>query len=793
METPPSLTYIQRLQQELRAALKQHQQATTPPAVTGSFHAPPSASLPDGYWRALHEGTRGMLAVLDLDGRYLETNAAWQQAFGLEPDWQGQSHLAVCQAQAAAWQSVLDAILLEIPQYFEGGTDWMPTGPTRWYDWEVLPWYQAGAVAGAIILATDRTEGRQLRFRAGKLQKQLNLALRLAGLALAQWHLPRGEMRLDERIAHWLGLPAESPIPFTLFYGCIHPDDRQEFDLYWQQPWEQGHSLEREYRLLRADGTPMYCLERIEFTRNRQGRISQAISVFQDISHLREAQASLEESERRFRGIFHQMFQFIGLMKPDGTLIEANDTALNFAGVSSQDVIGRPFWEGRWWQHDPEAQDQLREAIARAAKGELVRYEAEVQGHGGQRAIIDFSLKPVWGDHGEVVLLIPEGRDVTEARRTQQRLATAEYMFTQFMDNSPALAWIKDQALRFCYVNRTFEQAVNRQADWLIGRTDDEVIAQPEQVAEIRANDAHVLHTGKVLHTVEHATQPDGRLAHNLIYKFPVTMEDGSPAVGGVAIDITAQVQAEQELRRLNQSLEARVAERTLRIEATEQELARLAYSIAHDLRAPLRHIAAYTDLVLENAHARLAEDELQHLHRVFSAAERLGDMVDELLKYASTDRQELDVAPVSLDALVQELIDLLTSPDRQVRWQVDELPTIRADCLMMRQLFQNLLENALKFTQEQTTAHISITCQSGTDTFTLAVSDNGVGFNPDYADKLFKLFQRLHPKRQYPGTGIGLANVQRIAMRHGGRVHAEGQENQGATFYLTFPNALLI
>jgi len=258
----------------------------------------------------------------------------------------------------------------------------------------------------------------------------------------------------------------------------------------------------------------------------------------------------------------------------------------------------------------------------------------------------------------------------------------------------------------------------------------------------------------------------------------------------GVIKDITERKRAEAEIRTLNQELEQRVLERTAQLEAANKELEAFAYSVSHDLRAPLRHIDAYLELLQQGIEEALDERSRHYMATISSATERMGQLIDDLLSFSRMGRYELSKRAVDLADLAQEIIRDLEPEiqDRTVNWHIAGLPTVSGDRTMLSLVLTNLLSNALKFTRGCAQVDIEIGCQAGEKETIIFVRDNGVGFDMAYADQLFGVFQRLHPAEEFEGTGIGLANVRRIITRHGGRTWAEGQVNQGATFYFSLP-----
>ncbi|MFZ1158359.1 MAG: ATP-binding protein, partial [Candidatus Sulfotelmatobacter sp.] len=269
----------------------------------------------------------------------------------------------------------------------------------------------------------------------------------------------------------------------------------------------------------------------------------------------------------------------------------------------------------------------------------------------------------------------------------------------------------------------------------------------------------------------------------------PLRDKNGVARGGVVAFrDVTQRRADEREIRKLNDELEARVIERTAALQVANHELEAFTYSVSHDLRAPLRHISGFSRILVEDFAPSLPPEAQHHLQRIAQGAARMGTLVDELLNLARVGRQSLTVQPTGLSSIVQDVL-LMLEPEiagRNVEWKIADLPVMECDPTLVRQVFQNLLHNALKYSRPRSPAVIEIGQTEKNGQPVIFVRDNGVGFSMKYADKLFGVFQRLHRAEEFEGTGVGLATVQRIVHKHGGRVWAEAEIDRGATFYFT-------
>lgn len=285
-------------------------------------------------------------------------------------------------------------------------------------------------------------------------------------------------------------------------------------------------------------------------------------------------------------------------------------------------------------------------------------------------------------------------------------------------------------------------------------------------------------------------TRPDGGKIWVQVGE-TLVKQNGQTVIDGLLDDITEQKQTAAALANLNKSLERRVEERTMRLESVNKELENFAFSVSHDLRSPIRQIDGFVTLLRQHLESITSDETVLHyLDQIAHLTERSGQMIDDLLLFSRTGRAEMEFNRVNMEQLVQSLKQQMDWRDQnqKIRWKIEPLPPIMGDRNLLQQVWQNLLDNAIKYTREREQPQIEIGSISGEENVTFFVKDNGIGFDMNYVNRLFGIFQRLENAQGFEGTGIGLANTRRIVHRHQGEIWAEGSPDRGATFYFKLP-----
>ena len=458
--------------------------------------------------------------------------------------------------------------------------------------------------------------------------------------------------------------------------------------------------------------------------------------------------------------------------------------------------------------------DQL--PLVRALRGESVRVELVIgRPDPADPVFLEVTARPMREDQGALCGGVAVLRDITERKRAEaaldrqteklarqaeeisssrQALETQTLMLQSVLDSMSEGLVVTDQNGKFIIWNPAAEKIVGLGAadvpseEWTahygLFLPDTVTSFPPEQNPLLRAIQ------GEACSVEMYVRNPELEEGVWIETSAGPLRDKRGVLRGGVAAfrDITQRKKDEREIRKLNDELERRVVERTAQLEAANKELEAFSYSVSHDLRAPLRHIGGFSKMLVEEFGSTLDPTAQHYLDRIQSGTQKMGLLVDELLGLAQVGRHAINRQPTNLNSMVAEVIAML-QPEiegRQVEWRFADLSVVECDPVLVKQVYQNLLTNALKFTRSRNPAVIEISGQDSDGQLVFTVRDNGIGFNMKYVDKLFGVFQRLHRAEEFEGTGIGLATVQRIVQKHGGRVWAEAEVDKGATFYFT-------
>jgi PAS domain S-box-containing protein len=470
-----------------------------------------------------------------------------------------------------------------------------------------------------------------------------------------------------------------------------------------------------------------------------------------------------------------------------GVIIDANKAAGEILDISPQDLLGQTLLDPEWGMRREDGssfsdEDFPVHVVFRSGRPEQNVVVGILTRNSKLRRWLHFNAEPVMDQQtGKVKEVVTTFWNITGRKLAEER-------FRGLLESAPDALVIVDTKGRIVLVNSQTEKMFGYQRDELLDQSVE--ILVPERFRE--------KHVG---HRTGYYSQPRTRPMGVGMYlagrrkdgsEFPVEISlSPLETIEGLLVtasvrDITDKAKAQEEIQALNEDLKRS----TLQLEAANKELESFAYSVSHDLRAPLRSIDGFSQALLEDYADKLDEEGKDYLQRVRAASQRMAQLIDDILKLSRVTRSEMRHEPVDLSAMAQSIADELqkSEPDRQVQWAIQPGINVVGDSHLLHIMLDNLLNNAWKFTRGRSVAKIELGVTQQDDEPVYYVRDNGAGFDMTYVDKLFGAFQRLHSASEFPGTGIGLATVHRIAHRHGGRAWAEGEPDKGAVFYFTLP-----
>jgi PAS domain S-box-containing protein len=538
------------------------------------------------------------------------------------------------------------------------------------------------------------------------------------------------------------------------------------------------------------------------------GKPRQYMAIRADITERKRA----EEGRERLAAVVESSDDAIISKDMDGTITGWNTGAEKVFGYLSSEAVGKSMR----MLMPPERIDEEREILTRITRGESVEHFETIRVRkDGKKIDIAATISPIRDSGGAIVGISKIARDVSARKQVEERLAgQSEELSRQTEELIRSRHALEAQTLMLQSVLDSMQEGLvaadeqgkfiiwNPAATKIVGMGAANVppgewnahygVYLPDGVTPFppEKNPLLLAIHGEAGTAEMYVRNPDLEAGVWIeASASPLKSKDGLVRGGVIAFrDVTQRRADEREINKLNEELEARVIQRTAQLEAANHELEAFTYSVSHDLRAPLRHIGGFSKILIEDFGPAMDPEARRHLERIGDGAHRMGLLVDELLNLARVGRHALNLQPASLNAIVEEVISLLQpeGEGRVITWNIAQLPSVECDPVLIKQVFQNLISNALKFTRPRQDALIEIGHRLESGQTVMLIRDNGVGFNMKYADKLFGVFQRLHRIEDFDGTGIGLATVQRIIHKHGGRVWAEAELDKGATFYFT-------
>lgn len=769
------------------------------------------------------EYTPAAVAMFDTNMCYLAASRRWYIDYDIdEQNIIGRSHYEIFPEIGDKWKQ--DHIRTLNGEVLKDNAEAFPRadGSTDYIRWENRPWYHADGSIGGIVMFTELVTDE----------------------VLAKQTLQKTEKRyrlLVENLPDKAVIMFDKDLRYTVASGSILEDigfssdkmlGKTPYDILSEEtikiivPQYQRVLSGEVFNYFMEVNDNSYDLQFIPV--NEQDQTTGGMILITNITNQHRYEKALRESVQRFKAIFNQIFQFVGLMTPEGIMIEANDTALAFGNITREDIADKPFWEMVWWSYSEKSIENLKKLILQAAQGEFVREELVVQGGDGSFITIDFSIKPMKDDNGDVVLLIPEGRDITESKLDKEKLEALNHQMSQSLEELfQAHSKLQLSEARFAGVLATAHDAIisvdenhnvimfNQGAEKIFGYDENEIIGEsifkliPKRLFNTQQDYVNEVEDSIDYNDISTADMSELKGFHKSGRDFFIEaslsqLEIQDESIFTVVVrDITPQKEAEQALKLSMDELQE-----------ANKEIQSFTYIVSHDMRAPLINLKGFSN-ILENSVARLTnltqnlkaqlrdnevrdydsiveEDMPTALGFINTAVDRLDQYTTAILNLSRAGRRSMMYERVDINNTIVQIVDSLAVQidDKNIQIDMDLLPEITTDRLAVDQILMNIITNAVKYTSLNRDNIIRIYNQEDKESYIFNIEDNGRGIAESDYERVFAPFRRAGQQNE-EGEGMGLAYVQTLVKKLGGRIWFTSELDKGSTFSFSLPKSV--
>jgi PAS domain S-box-containing protein len=738
-------------------------------------------------WRAIQSAAMESILVMDTAGNFIDANEIGARRFGMSPsELLGKNLYKIVPPDVAESRKrkINGVIEQKRTMRFEDVRD------DRFFDFTIYPVLDdSNQVEKLVVFAADITERRLTRRALERSERKYRDLVDEAATIIIRWDIHGNVTFFNEYAQAFFGYH-EDEILGKNVVGTIVPETeltgRDLAHLMEEICRDPAKFEDNENENIKRNGERAWIAWKNRPIFDEHGELCEIHSVGIDITARKRAEDALRESEARWRSLTEHSPEHIMMLDKAGRIMFINHTVPD---LTYEQVIGMPMASFLPPSYQKPTEKLLQQVWQ---SGEPDQYTVEYQSKDNMSRFFEANVSAVKDDE-KITALIVSARDVTERRQVEEALRESEERQKKAQEVGKVGTWDWNP--------QTGELVWSDEIYRIIGYMPDEVIPSYELFLEhVHPHDREYLSS-----SVEKTLRE--KCPYNVDCR--IVTRDGEEKIAnaqgtarcdehgtvvqmlGTFQDITERKTIEKELESYRSHLEELVAIRTAELESSNKELESYSYSIAHDLRSPLRAIIGFSQILKDEAQDRLEEEDIHVLKRIVAAGKNMAELIDDILELSRITRSELRYEDVDISRLGTAILSRLKQslPERDVQWQVQGELLVRGDARLLEVALQNLIENAWKYTRNETCAFIELGKRKLNGKEVFFVSDNGVGFDMQYQKQLFKPFNRLHSPQEFEGTGIGLATVQRIVQRHGGKIWAESEAQNGATFYFTLHN----
>ena len=770
-----------------------------------------------GFLQTITNEVPVQLAFYDRDLICRFANASYARWLGGDPAALLGLHLSEIARpeDMAQSQEHVQAVLQGTPRRFEGDRQ-LPDGSRLYVSIELTPYVEQGEVRGFFIQMVDITERRASEIQVDETNRHLTEALALSqnlyNEAPCGYHsidIDGVFVSINDTELRWLGYEREEVVGRLSFHDLIAPEQQATLNERLQHLVHHDTLESNEYEMRRRDGSSFPALLSSSAVRDEDGRFLRSNTTVVNISERKAAETALLASQRFLHTITEQVPGVIAYVDASQRYRFANAEHTTFYGLDPMAMIGQPASEclpQRIWVH---VEPILRAALA----GETQKYEAWRTKPNGERMCISASYVPDT-EEGKVKGVFVQIFDITDRKQVEDRIThlneelelRIKERSLELLESEQRFRLMVDNLREYCIY---FFDTQGNITDWtdsaqrMEGYTPTETLGRHfsllfrrKKPDEARAIGEQLMRTAASrgqheLHGWYERKDGTRYWAHSVV----IALRDDAGELRGFAKinrDMTDAKRLDDLMRNINDELENRVVDRTEQLLAANKDLEAFSYSVSHDLRSPLRHISSFVSLLQEHLADSQDEEATRYLGTIANSARHMSQLIDGLLAFSRLGRAAVETMDVDTNEQVQAVVNQLAHDcvGRSVEWVIaPDLPTVNGDTLLLREVWTNLLSNALKYSRPRENARIEVSWSVDPALgYIFSVADNGVGFDQQYAQKLFGVFQRLHRASEFEGTGIGLALARRILERHGGSIWAESRLGEGSVFSFSLP-----